>query len=293
MPRNLLRLHFIVVLYGFTPILGRLISLDASGLVWYRILIAVSVLIIYARFKGYKFDIPKQAIGKIALIGLIVVLHWITFYRAIKVSNVSVALGCFASTTLFASIVEPVVLRRKVRFLEVLIGLIIIGGLYLIFRFETRYTEGIITSVISAFLAVLFTVLNKTLTHKYHPVEISIIEMGSGWIALTLWLWWMTPSISEFPIPQNSDWLWLTLLAVVCTAYAYVVSIDIMKTISPYTVVLTVNLEPIYSIALAWFIFGETEHMTVGFYLGAAVILGAVFLYPLIIRKLNIKHHNN
>lgn len=285
MPRNLLRLHFIVILYGFTAILGRLISLDATALVWYRILMAVAVLMVYARFKGLRFNIPPRAIGKIAMVGLVVVLHWITFYRAIKVSNVSVALGCFASTTLFASIVEPFILRRKVRMIEVIIGLIIIAGLYLIFRFETNYAEGIITSVISAFLAVLFTVLNKTFTHQYHPVEISIIEMSSGWLAVTLWLMWVTPSLGDFPLPQTADWLWLLILAVVCTAYSYVVSIDIMKTISPYTVVLTINLEPIYSIALAWLIFGETEHMTGGFYAGAVVILGAVFLYPVLRRK--------
>ena len=285
MSANLIRLHFIVLLYGFTAILGRLISLSAADLVWYRIIIAVSVLLIYARFKGLKFRIPRVDLIKIALVGLVVVCHWITFYRAIKVSNVSVALGCFASTTLFASILEPIVMRRRVRFLEVFIGLVIIAGLYLIFSFETRYTEGIITSIVSAFLASLFTILNKTFTHKYDPVEISIVEMTSGWIALSAFMLWWHPSLSQFPVPLATDWIWLVLLAVVCTSYAYVVSIDIMKTISPYTVVLTVNLEPIYSIVLAWIFFGETEHMSGGFYLGTIVILSSVFLYPYLRRK--------
>ncbi|MFT3739518.1 MAG: EamA family transporter [Breznakibacter sp.] len=283
--QNLFRLHFIVVLYGFTAILGRLITLDATEMVWYRMLIAVAVLAGYAAYKGNRFNISKIDMAKLALIGLVVAVHWITFFRSIKISTVSVALGTFASTTLFASFIEPWVLKRPVRAIEVITGLVIIGGLYMIFRFETNYTEGIITALISAFLAALFTVLNQTFTHKYPPVEISVVELGFGFLGLSIWMWAQNPTLTGFPIPHLSDSVWLIILAVVCTSYAFVVSVDVMKTISPYTVVLTINLEPVYSIALAYFIFGDTEHMSAGFYAGTMVILAAVFLYPYLQRR--------
>lgn len=282
--QNLLRLHFIVVLYGFTAILGRLISMDATEMVWYRMLIAVAVLAGYALYKGYRFKIGRADMVKLALIGLIVAVHWITFFRAIKISTVSVALGTFASTTLFASFIEPWVLKRPIRLLEVMTGLVIIGGLYLIFSFETNYTEGIITALFSAFLAALFTVLNQTFTHKYSPVEISVLELGFGFLGLSLWMWYQNPEWAHFPVPDMTDTLWLAILAVVCTSYAFVVSVDVMKTISPYVVVLTVNLEPVYSIVLAYFVFGDTEHMSTGFYVGTVIILAAVFLHPYLVR---------
>jgi len=283
--RNLLELHFIVVIFGFTAILGRLISLDATGMIWYRLLIATSILAIYARYKQVPFNFSKTDLLKLCGIGLIVALHWITFFRAIKVSNVSVALGCFATTTLFASLLEPLLLRRKLRLLEVFIGLVIIGGLYLIFQFETNYLEGMLTSLVSAFLAVLFTILNKKFTDKYHPVAISITELTSGFVAITTWLICNIHSINEFPLPAGNDWIWLLILGIICTSYTYVAGLKVMSTISPYTMVLTINLEPVYSIVLAYFIFGESEKMSGGFYIGTLVILIAVFIYPWLMRK--------
>jgi len=283
--RNLLELHFIVVIFGFTAILGRLISLDATEMIWYRLLIAASILAIYARYKQVPFNFSKADLLKLCGIGFIVALHWITFFRAIKVSNVSVALGCFATTTLFASLLEPLLLRRKLRLLEVFIGLVIIGGLYLIFQFETNYLEGMVTSLVSAFLAVLFTILNKKFSDKYHSVAISVTELASGFAVVTIWLLATTQSISEFPLPTATDWLWLLILGIICTSYTYVAGLKIMSTISPYTMVLTINLEPVYSIVLAWFIFGESEKMSGGFYIGTLVILIAVFIYPWLMRK--------
>jgi drug/metabolite transporter (DMT)-like permease len=282
--RNLLELHFIVVIFGFTAILGRLISLDATEMIWYRLLIAAGVLGVYAKMKNIPFRFSTADFLKLCGIGVIVALHWITFFRAIKVSNVSVALGCFATTTLFASFLEPLILRRRLRMLEVLIGLIIIAGLYLIFQFETSYVEGMVTSLISAFLAVLFTVFNKKFSDKYNPTAISVTELTSGFVVLSVWLLFTLDNIASFPIPTPADWLWLIILAVVCTAYTYVAGLKVMKTISPYTMVLTINLEPVYSIILARLLFGESEKMSGGFYMGTLVILGAIFLYPWLVR---------
>jgi drug/metabolite transporter (DMT)-like permease len=201
---------------------------------------------------------------------------------------VSVTLGCLASTTLFTSILEPIILRRRVIWLEVIIGLLIIAGLYLIFQFEFRYKMGIITALTSAFLAGLFTVLNKGFIDKHHPVSISFYEMVSGFICITFFLFFTGAFDTGIPVPTLSDSLWLLALGVVCTAYAFVVAVKVMKVLSAFTVVLSINLEPVYGIIMAFFIFKDSEFMSGGFYAGTFIILAAVFLYPVISRKRRI-----
>ena len=165
--KNHLKLHFVVFIYGFTAILGKLITLPAAEMVWYRMLIAFAALGLYLNYKNRSVVYPRRAILQMVGVGLVVAFHWITFFHAVKISNVSVTLGCLASTTLFASILEPLIVKRRVKWLEVVIGLVIIAGLYLIFQFEFRYKLGIFTALTSAFLAGLFTVLNKTFISKY------------------------------------------------------------------------------------------------------------------------------
>ncbi|MGQ1947133.1 DMT family transporter [Geofilum sp. OHC36d9] len=285
--KDLLHLHLIVFIYGFTAILGRLISLDAIELVWYRMLIAFLSLGIILFFSQQSIRLSKGALLKMLLVGFVVAIHWITFFHAIKISTISVALGCLASTTLFTSILEPIIVKRTISFLEIIIGLLIIIGLYTIFQFETHYLAGIITGVSSAFFASLFTVLNKRLIAHHHPVVISFYEMSGGLIAITLYLWLNGILNEGLVIPNAWDWLYLILLGVVCTAYAYMASVRVMQSLSAYTVVLTINLEPIYGIIMAFLLFGETERMSGGFYIGALIILGSVLLFP-IIRQIRI-----
>jgi drug/metabolite transporter (DMT)-like permease len=283
--KHLLHLHIIVFIYGFTAILGRLITLDAVQLVWYRMLIAFLSLAILLLFNRKNLRLNNISVLKLIGVGFIVALHWVTFFHSIKISNISVALGCLATTTLFTSILEPLIVRRPLSRLEVKVGVVIIAGLYIIFQFEPNYLAGILTGILSAFLAGLFTVLNKKLIRHYNPVVISFYEMGGGFAAITIYMWASGVFHSGIAMPTSGDWLYLLLLGIVCTAYAFMASVKVMETLSAYTVVLTVNLEPIYGIIMAYLIFGESEKMSSGFYVGTLIILMAVFLFPVLRRR--------
>lgn len=282
--KNHLKLHFVVLLYGITAILGKLILLPAAQMVWYRMFIAMMVLGGVIWFKKIPFQIGWQSILKIMGVGLVVAFHWITFFHAVKISNVSVTLGCMASTTLFASFLEPIIFRKRVQWVEVFIGLLIIGGLYLIFQFELSFWKGIVTALISAFLAGLFTVLNKLFIDKHHPVTISFYEMISGFISIGVFLLLTDVLPNNLLMPNNTDIIYILILGIACTAYAFVVAVDVMKVLSAYTVVLAINMEPVYGILLAFAIFGQSEFMSGGFYIGTLVILAAVFLHPVIVK---------
>ncbi|MBS4014089.1 MAG: DMT family transporter [Bacteroidetes bacterium] len=275
-------LHFIVILLGFTAILGNLISINAIHLVWIRTFIAFIGLFIYLYFRKISFRISFKEQMLLYGIGVVVALHWVTFFHAVKVSNVSVTLGVFASTTLFTSFLEPLFQKRRVFWLEVLIGLIIIGGIYLIFQYEFDKYEGIIFSLISAFLNGLFIVFNRNISNRFHPGVISFYEMIGGFVAITIFF--IVAGQMSVGLLDISwlDFLYLLVLGFVCTSYAFSALVEIMKYLSAYTVVLAVNMEPIYGIVLAFFIFGETEKMSGGFYLGALVIMSSVIIYPIL-----------
>jgi len=183
--KNLFKLHLVVFIYGFTAILGKLITLDAIQLVWYRMLIAFLALGVLLQMRGRKLSVDRKTLVQLIGIGFVVAFHWITFFHAIKISTISVALGCLASTTLFTSLLEPALVRRPLVWIEVVTGVLIIAGLYMIFQFEPDYITGIITALISAFLAGLFTVLNKVMIARHRPLVISFYEMGGGFAGIT------------------------------------------------------------------------------------------------------------
>jgi len=276
-----LKLHFVVLIYGFTAILGKLISLPATQLVWYRMLIAVITFYIYLRWKRTTLFVSRREFFRLTGIGIIVALHWIAFFGAIKISNVSVALGCLATSTLFTSLLEPFFFRKKINVVEVITGLLIILGLYLIFRFETRYSTGVIVALLAAFLAGLFSVINKKMVVRHKASVISFYEMIGGMTGITIYLviagWGNIPLI----LPSSTDLVYLLALGIICTAFAFAVQVDIMKHLSAYVVALTINLEPVYGILMAYFLFGETERMTRGFYFGTTIILISVLGFPL------------
>ncbi len=278
-----LQLHLVVLILGFTAILGKLIALPALELVWYRMLLTVVVFFVFLKISKDSTTVSRRSLLSFLGVGLIIALHWVTFYGAIKLSNVSVTLGCFATTTFFTSFLEPIFYRKRINVFEVLISLIILAGLYLIFRFETRYATGILVALFSAFLAGLFTVLNKKLVANHSAIQISFYEMVGGLIGLTLYITLsgrgiVIPSLH----PTLADLFYLFLLATVCTAYAHTMQVEVMKHLSAFTVTLTINLEPVYGIVMAFFIFGETERMTTGFYLGTLIILLSVVGFPLV-----------
>jgi len=283
-----LKLHVIVFILGFTAVLGKLISMPAMPLVWYRMLIAAVTLAGILLLTRQSVKLNWRVLLKLAGIGIIVAAHWITFFHAIKVSNISVTLSCLAATTLFTSFIEPLSQKRRISWLEVVIGIVIIGALYLIYQFETRYVEGILFSLLAALLASVFSVLNKNIAHKYDIRIIAFWEMLSGFIGISLFML-ITLSPGEWQLSLSwKDALWLILLGTICTAIAYAETIRVMKKLSAYVVVLVINLEPVYGIVLGYLIFGESELMTGGFYAGTAVLLLAVFTYPVLKRKLKV-----
>lgn len=270
---NYLQLHFLVFIWGFTGILGALISIDAIPLVWYRMLLATIFVFIFFLIKKKSIKLPPRALFKFFIGGILIAVHWIFFFLAIKASNVSVALVAMSTGALFTSIIEPVFFKRKLIVLELFFGLIVISGLYLIFNFESEYTLGIIYALIAAFLSAVFTVLNGLYIKEYNAEVISIYQLFFGVAFITVYILFTTGFTFESFSLTSSDIIYLIILSSICTAYAFIVSVKIMKYLTPYTVMLTINLEPVYAIILALIIFGEKEQMSPQFYIGALIII--------------------
>ncbi|MDG1698380.1 MAG: DMT family transporter [Polaribacter sp.] len=290
--KNYLLLHLIVLIWGFTAILGALISLDAIPLVWYRMFLAVVFIVLYFFIKKKSFKADRIGIGKFFLTGVVIALHWIFFFKAIKVSNVSVALVTMSTGAFFVSLIEPLFFKRRINKLEIVLGLIVILGLYIIFNFEIQYRLGIFYALISSLLSAIFSVLNGLFIKKYAASTISLYQLFFGVVFITAYLLVINGfSISFFKI-SKLDWLYLLILSSFCTAYAFITSVKVMKYLSPYTVILTLNLEPIYAIILALIIFGEKEKMNIEFYFGAFIVLFVVLLNAIIKNKTVIRKKN-
>lgn len=271
--KSYLHLHVIVFIWGFTAILGKLISLEALDLVWYRMLFASAIMTFVVILTKEKVKVPFNVTIGFIVSGIIIAAHWLTFYQAIKVSNVSITLACLSTGAFFASILEPIFYKRKVIWYELLFGVIVVIGLGIIFNVETKYTTGIYLAVTSAFLSALFSVINGKYAKEYNPNVISLYELSSGVFFLTLYLFFAGSFTPAFFALSINDLIWLFLLSSICTAYAFSASVKVMKFLSPFTVMLTINLEPIYGIILALLIFDDTEEMTPLFYVGALLIL--------------------
>lgn len=285
--RNTLILHFTVLIWGFTGVLGELITVSALHLVWYRVLIAAVSLVLYYLFTKRSLLVPKDQLLQYLGVGVIVGLHWVLFFHAIKVSTVSVTLVTLSSVTLFTAILEPIINRKRISIADVIVGLVIIFGIYLIFKFEFKYFWGIVYGLSCAFCASIFSILNARMVKKGSPTTITLYEMVGAWIGVSL-VMLFTGDFDEQMILSQSDLLYLLLLGVVCTAIAYVLGVAVMRELSAFTVALTTNMEPVYGIILALLIFGQKEAMSTGFYLGAVIVLAAVFVYPYLKTKIKI-----
>jgi drug/metabolite transporter (DMT)-like permease len=289
LPSNQLRLHFIVFLWGFTGILGALISLDAFELVFYRMGLAILTLWIWAFWRKKEVRVNPKQLGYYLMAGAVIAVHWVTFFHAIKVSNVSITLSCMSTVAVFVSILEPILYKRPFKLQEILLALLGVAGLVLIFGFESEYRIGIITAVTSAFLAAVFSTVNGLLVRNDSAVKISMYELSGGWLVMVIYLAITGAFQNGLPTLVGLDLLWLMILGTVCTAYAFIVSVDVMRELSPFTVVLTINLEPVYGIILALLIFGSDETMSPFFYLGTLIILVSVVLNGLLNRRRRLK----
>ena len=285
--RNILILHLTVLIWGFTGVLGELISIPALHLVWYRVLIAAVSLILFYLFKRKSLLVPKGQLFQYLGVGMIVGLHWVLFFHAIKVSTVSVTLVTLSSVTLFTAILEPIINRKRISIADVVVGLVIIFGIYLIFKFEFKYFWGIVFGLSCAFCASIFSILNARMVKKDSPTTITLYEMLGAWIGVSA-VMLFNGDFNSHMILNQSDLLYLLLLGVVCTAIAYVLGVAVMRELSAFTVALTTNMEPVYGIILALLIFGHKETMSTGFYFGAVIVLTAVFIYPYLKTKIKI-----
>ena len=273
-----LELHLIVFIWGFTAVLGALISIKEATMVWYRMLFAVVFIIIYFIVTKKSFLIAKAAIFKLVAVGFLIAIHWILFFKAINISNVSITLAMFSVGAFMAALLEPLFYNRKILWYEVLFGLIIIAGLYIIMQVEIQYLDGIICALFSILFGVIFTLLNGKLIQKHDSKIIALYEFLGGFVLVSVYLLFENKFDSSFFDLSMRDFLLILVLASVCSAYAFTASVNVMKKLSPYTVMLTTNLEPVYGIFLAYFIIGGNEKMSVSFYVGSAVILITVIL---------------
>ena len=281
--QNHLHLHFLVFIAGFTAILGELISIGSVALVWYRMLIAGILMFVYIKLKTFSLVVPREVKLKFFCAGILIALHWITFFESIKQANVSIALAMFSTGAFFASFLEPLIHKRKLIWYEIIFGIIVIFGVVLITRSELVYINGIVLGIVSALFSTLFAIFNGQFIKKHRASVISLYEFIAGVIFISLYILFFQGGFSsEFFMLSSTDWLWILILASICTAYAFIGAVQVMKYVSPYTVVLTYNLEPIYGIILAVFLFPDTEIMSSQFYVGALLILATVILNGLL-----------
>ncbi len=273
-----LLLHSVVLIFGFTGILGKLISITSEGIVFYRMAIGAFGLLITMLLSRITLKASKQTLIQYFLVALLIVLHWYCFFESIKQSTVSIALASLASTSLFISLLEPLINRKKIQWFEMGLGLLVIVGLFMIFTYELNYTYGIVLGLLAAIFAALFSIFNSRLVAKHPAEQISFYELFMGALICALYMISLDQPELGFIIPSLNELLWIILLGTVATAFAFVSIIRILKILKPFSVSLAINMEPLYGILLAYFIFGEDEKMTPAFYAGTIIIVISIYL---------------
>ena len=291
MNRALLHMHLAVLLWGFTGVLGRAISVDAPALVWWRMLLTAAMMVVIVAVRKEWQPVPRKDRAMLAIIGSLIGLHWIAFYAAIKFSNASIALICLSTAPVFTAVLDPLVNKTRWTPAEIGIGAVGLLGIYFIYRYEFAFGEGIAFGVVAALLSSVFTVLNKRIAARYPPRLMVLYEMATGWVLVSIFIAvLLLCGFQKFLIPatdaretlvfwpQGMDWLWLPILALCCTVWAQSLALSALKKLSSFTVTLSVNLEPVYGIVLAFVCYQENELFGSGFYLGVALIVLSVLL---------------
>ncbi|MDR2122419.1 MAG: EamA family transporter [Flavobacteriaceae bacterium] len=272
----IVQLHLLVFMWGFTGIMGKLISLKAIPLVWCRIAIAVLLIFFYLRFftrESFSFD--KKLIFSFLCCGFIIGCHWMLFYHSIKVSNISIATSTLSTGTLFAALLEPILFGRKIRISEIFLSIVIIGCIFLIFKTEITYWKGIVMGIASAFLSALFSVINGILYHKGNSSVITFYELLGGLFIVTVFMSFIS-GWDAVAVIKIKDVIWLVILGSILTAFPMIVTMKLMKNITPFTLMLSVNMEPVYAILIAFFIWEDSEKMNPVFYIATAGMILAI-----------------
>ncbi len=276
--RNLLLLHFCVFIWGFTPVLGKAISLHALELVWWRVFLSVLAIFIFIRFKKLDIKIETSLVLKLLGVGVIIGLHWLAFYEAIKVSNISVAMTAFSSGTLFSSVINPIIYKRKIKAYEIIFGIIIMLIIGFIFSTHLNFKLGLILGLLAALGSALFSSLNGKLANQTNAYAISFYELLGASISLSIMLLLGGSINASFFTLTMIDLIYLLILSIVATAFTSILSIQVLKSISPYTLIMTLNLETVYSIILAFLLFRKSEQMDERFYFGTIALLLVIIL---------------
>ena len=291
MKKAFIQLHIAVFLAGFTAILGKLIQLNEGMLVWYRLLITVVVLAAWMYNKKQLQAVPKRDLARITGVGCIIALHWLLFYGSIKYANVSVALVCFSATGFFTALLEPFLLRTKMIWTELLLGLLAIAGIYIIFDFHPQFKVGIIFGILAAVGSALFPIFNKQLLTRFQPLSLTLYELAGGLCFLTVLLpfyhQWFP---ADYYWPVLSDWVWLLILAVLCTVVMFNLQLFALQKISAFTSNLTFNLEPLYGIIMAFVFFNESSMLRREFFIGLGLIVLAVVVQMLFVIRIAKKN---
>lgn len=288
--KDYVNLHFVVFLWGFTAILGKLVSLSADVMVFYRTLLAALGMGVLMLVRKETFYISRSDLFKLLATGSIVSVHWLTFFFSVKLSNPSTALVGFATCSLWAALIEPLVKGHRIKLIEVLLGIVVVGGLYIIFSFDFQYPFGLFLGILSGVTVAIFGVINSLFVRRMSPTTITFYEMTGACITTALFIGTVWNDNMKL-LPAPLDWFWIAILALVCSVYAYAVSIELMKRLSVFFIQLSLNLEPVYGIILALLIFGESEVMGWSFYVGTVIILAAVLLYPFLKSRMSTAGH--
>lgn len=275
---KLTSLHLMVIILGLTGVFGKMISLDSIHLVWYRMGIAFVSLTIFLIFKQQLHTISKKNFIELLGVGALVTIHWLCFFESIKVSTVSIAVVCMATSSLFSAVIEPLFFKRKLLAYEIVMSIIVVIALVFVMEAETKYMLGYIYGIIAALFGTLFTLFNAKYIKKVGAAQITMIEMLSGVIIISALLIYNQDYMVFSSLILLNDLYYLLILGVLCTAMVFVWMTEIMRYITPFSLIMAINLEPIYSIILALIIFGDDELMSSSFYIGSFIIIGVVFL---------------
>ncbi len=280
-----------VLLWGFTGILGLAISVDAPALVWYRTLLTALIMGAILFYRKEWTRIAHKDMATLIGVGCLMGIHWVAFYGSIKFANASIALVCLSTASVFTSLLDPLVNKGRHNFIELLLGLLALAGVYLIYQFQDFYAKGIALGVIAAILSSVFTVLNKRVAHKYPARVMVFYEMSAGWLFVSVLIGLLFATGSQHYLaspgntsgimklfPEGLDWLWLLLLSLCCTVWAQSLALNALRHLSSFTVTLSVNLEPVYGIILAFIFYHENTQLRWGFYAGVDLILLSVAL---------------
>lgn len=289
--KALLQIHFAVILFGFTAIIGDLIDLSAMMIVWWRVLITSFSLLFLLKGGLTLLKLNKREVFIFLGIGFIIALHWLSFYGAVKLSNASITLICMATTALFTSFIEPFVFRKKLDWLDIVLGLLMIPCMALVVNgVQPGYYLGVAVGLFSAFSASLFGVINKKYVDKVDVLSMTFVEMVGVFISISImipFVFHFSDTVYNFVPPSTIDWVYILILALVCTTLAWVISLFALRVLTAFETNLVINLEPIYGIALAALILKEYEQLNTSFYIGAFLILAVVLAYPYFKRKRN------